>query len=177
MRRVLGQTFDRSDHRRVRVPDRRDDFIRRPTAAKRLIERHKTVAGKPDDLGALLLQGELLPFGVQHVEEVGETPVITLGRHPGRLTRGIEREVEAAHALAEGLIGRIRLVHLLDRGEDRFLVNGRQFMRAVVGDLDLGIQRPEVQDRGIESWAHRSYPGDRNTRARLRTGLRHRRQR
>src|SRR5271168_2110505 len=107
MRRVLSETFDRRDHCRVRAPDRRDDFIWRPAAAERLIERHKTIAGKPNDFGALLLQGELLPFGVQHIEEVGQAAIVTFRRHASCLTGGLEREVKAAHALPEGLIGGI----------------------------------------------------------------------
>src|ERR1700722_5546176 len=123
MRRVLGKTLDRGDHRRVRAPDRRDDFIWRPTAAERLIERHKTVPRKPDDFGALLLERELLPLGIQHVEEVGQAAVVAPGRSPRRLTGGIEREVEAAQALTKTLIGRVRFVDLLDRDKDRLLVN------------------------------------------------------
>jgi len=96
MRRILNGTFDSGYHRGVRMPDRWNDFVRRPAAAERLVEGHEAVAGKPDDLGTLLLQRELLPFGVENVEEIGQAPVVALGRHLGRLTRRIEGEIEAA---------------------------------------------------------------------------------
>ena len=115
MRRILRKTLDGCNDRRVRVPDRRNDFVRRPAAAERLIERHKAVAGKPDNFGALLLQRELLPLRIENVEEVGQAAVVALGRHLGRLARGVKREIEAAHALAKALIGRIGFVDLLDR--------------------------------------------------------------
>ena len=149
MRRILCKTFDRGDDRRIGTPDRRNDFIRRPAAAERLIERHKTVPGKPDDFRALLLQRELLPFGVEHVEEVGQAAVVTLRRHLGRLTGRVKREIEAAQALTEALIGRIGFVDLLDRDENRLLVNAGQFVGAVVGDLDPRIEGAEVEDRSL----------------------------
>ena len=74
MRRILDQMLDRGDRRRVRMPDRRNDFVRRPAAAERLVERDKAVARKPDNLGTLLFQSELLPFRIENVEEVGQDP-------------------------------------------------------------------------------------------------------
>ena len=166
------QTLDGSNHRRIRMPDRRNDFVRRPAAAERLIERNKAVACKPDDLGTLLFQRELLPFRVENVEEVGQTPVVALGRHLGRLTRRLEREIEAAQALPETAIGGVGFVHLLHRDKNGLLVGRCEFVRPVVGNLDLGIERAEVEDRGTERRSDRSDPGDRNRRARSRTSLR-----
>src|SRR6202012_5606526 len=143
----------------VRTPDRRNDFIRRPAAAECFIERHETVASKPEGLGPLLLQGELLPFRVQHVEEVGQATIVTLGRHLGGLARRVKRKVEAAQTLPKGLVAAVSLVSLLYRNQYILLVCGREFMRPVVGDLDLGVERAEVEDRGIEGRAHRSDPG------------------
>src|SRR5579859_5684095 len=60
-RRILHKTLDGRNHRWIGMPDLRNDFIRRPAAAERLVERHKTVAGQPHHFGALLLEGELLP--------------------------------------------------------------------------------------------------------------------
>ena len=71
MRRILDQTLDGGNHRRIRMPDRRNDLVGRPAAAERLVERNEAVAGKSDDLGTLLLEGELLPFRVENVEEIG----------------------------------------------------------------------------------------------------------
>ena len=92
MRRILREALDGRHECRIRMPDRRNDFVRRPAAAKRLIERHEAVACKSDDLGALLLQRELLPLRVENVEEIGQAAVVALGRDLGRLTRGIKRE-------------------------------------------------------------------------------------
>src|ERR1700693_1097037 len=105
MHRILYQMLDGGNRRRVRAPDRRNDFIRRTAAAKCLVERNEAVAGKPYHLCTLLLQREMLPFGVENVEEIGQTPVVALGCHLGRLTRRIDSGIEAAQALPVTAIG------------------------------------------------------------------------
>jgi hypothetical protein len=145
---------DGGDHRRVRMPDRWNDFVRRPAAAERLVERYETVACKSDDFGTLLLQSELLPFRIENVEEVGQTPVVTLRRHLCRLTRRLDCEIEAAQALPEAAIVGVGLVDLLYGHKYCPLVCGGQFVRPVVGDLDHGIEPAEVEDRGTERRPH-----------------------
>src|ERR1700722_14011783 len=113
MRRILREALDCRRECRVRTPDRRNDFVRRPAAAKRLVQRHKAFAGETNDFGALLLQCELLPFRVEHVEEIGQAPVVALGRHLGGLARGLKREIKAAYALTIALIGRVGFIDLL----------------------------------------------------------------
>jgi len=114
MRRILDEMFHGSNRGRLRMPDRWNDLLRRPAAAKRLVECDEAVARKSDDLGALLLQGELLPFGIQHVEEIGQPAIVALARNVGRLARRIEGNIQAAQALPVGAIGGVGFVNLLD---------------------------------------------------------------
>ena len=98
MHLILYQMLDGGNRCGIRMPDRRNDFVRRPAAAERLIERHETVTCQSNDFGTLLFQSELLPLGVKNVEEVGETAVVALARHFGRLARRIDGDIEAAQA-------------------------------------------------------------------------------
>ena len=172
MRRILYQTFDGGNHRRVGMPDRRNDLVRRPAAAKRLIERHEAVARKPDDLGTLLFQGELLPFRIENVEEIGQTAVVALGRHLCRLARRLQREIEAAQALPITAIGSVGFVNLLHRRKNGLLIGRCKLVRPEVGNLDLGIECAEVEDRGTDRRPHRPNPGDGNRRTRSWASLR-----
>src|SRR6202007_2646853 len=115
---------------------RRNDLVGWPASAQCLVERNKTVALKADDFGALLLQCELLPFGVENVQEVGQAAVITLGRDLGRLARCVEREIQVAKALPVSEMGSVGLVPLLDRNEDPLPIGHRKLVRTVVGNLD-----------------------------------------
>ena len=154
MRRILRQTLDTGDHCRVRMPDRRNALVGWPASAQCLVERNKTVALKADDFGALLLKSELLPFGVENVQEVGQAAVITLGCDLGRLARCVEREIKAAQALPVSEIGSVGLVHLLDRDENRLPISHRKLMRTVVGNFDEGIERAEIEERGAKRRSH-----------------------
>ena len=152
MRRILDQTLGvAANRRRVReCAYRRNDLVRRPAAAKRLIKGYETVACKPDDIGTLLFQGELLPLRVENVEEIGQAAVVALGRHPRRLARRLDGGIQAAQALAVSAIGRVGLVNLLYRDQDGLLVDRRELVRPVVGDLDFGIESAEVEERRAE---------------------------
>ncbi len=179
MRRILCQTLDRGDHCRVRMPDRRNDLVGWPASAQCLVERNKAVALKADDFGALLLQCELLPFGVENVQEVGQSAVITLGRDLGRLARCVDGEIKAADALPVSEIGGVGLVRLLDRNENRLPICHRKLVRTVVGNLDEGIERAEIEEGGANRRSHRTDPcdGNRGTGARATLGAAASRQR
>src|ERR1019366_6880655 len=129
MQRILTETFQSGNHRRVRMPDWWNDFVRRPAAAERLVESHEAVACKPDDLGTLLLQSELLPFGVENVEEIGQAPVVALGGHLRRLARRIDGGVQAAQALSVATIGDVGFVDLLHGHKNGLLVRRGKLMR------------------------------------------------
>ena len=140
MRGILYQAFDGRNDRGVGMPDRRNDFVRRPAATKRLVERNESVARKPGAFGTLLLKRELLSFRVENVEEVRQTSVVTLGGHFGRLPCRFDREIETAHALPETDIGGIGLIDLLHRHQDRAFVRGGELMGAVIFDLDQCVE-------------------------------------
>ncbi len=162
MWRILNQMFHSRNRRRVGMPERRNDFVGRPAAAQRLVECDKAVTGKPDHLGALLFQGELLPLRVEDVEKIGQAPVVTFGCHLCRLARGVDGDIQAAQALPVGTIGGVGFVHLLDGDKYDLLVSRRKLMRPQISNLDQGIKRAEIEDRGADRRSDGADPGDRN---------------
>src|ERR1700722_14308312 len=138
-RRSLRQTLDRCDHCRVRMPDRRNALVGWPASAQCLVERNKTVALKADDFGALLLKSELLPFGVENVQEVGQTAVITLGCDLGRLARFVDTEIKAGRARPVWELGSVGFFPVLATARNRLPISHRKLMRTVVGNFDEGI--------------------------------------
>ena len=93
----------------------------------------------------MLLEVELLPLRVQNVQVVGQAVFISVGgEFGGQMVRG-QRAIKVAQTFLLRSIGNRRVVDLLHRGQNRLLVGGQLFARRQIRDLDLGVERPEIE--------------------------------
>ena len=106
----------------------------------------------------MLLEVELLPLRVQNVQVVGQAVFIAVGGESGGQMGGGQRAIEVAQTFLLRSIGSRRVVDLLHRGQDRLLVGGQLFARRQIRDLDLGVERPEIEEGPVSARPDRGDP-------------------
>src|SRR6202044_2848965 len=126
--------------------------------AERLVEADQRL--RLDLLGRdiLLLEVELLPLSGQYVQVVGQAVFITVGGELGGQMGGGQRAIEVAQTFLLRSIGNRGVVDLLHRGQDRLLVGGQLFARRQIRDLDLGVERPEIEEGPVSARPDRADP-------------------
>src|ERR1700722_9099 len=132
-------------------PKRRNGRAGLPAPAERFVEANQRL--RLDLLGrdVLLLEVELLPLSVQYVQVVGQAVFITGGGELGGQMGGGQRAIEVVQTFLLRSVGNRRVVDLLHRGQDRLLVGGQSFARRQIRDLDLSVERPEIEEGPVNA--------------------------
>src|SRR5262249_43361219 len=143
------EAAEHGNDRRLRLANGGHGLITLPAATQSLVERDELLRRGLLRCGILLLELVPLPLGVKDIEEIGKPTLIALiGERHGPLARhqGPRKVVKAILLRAVIADGG---VDVLDRREDRALVADELFMRLKVRQIDLGVERAEIEQRPI----------------------------